>query len=128
MDLRNIIKAKKSGIDTGKWGNGHMSRPNWPSRKAKAKAYKWGPDYHWRVLQCDVDWVLGKCRVRLILNKRKQIFRATLGVTVDGETKTLCDYEYHASEPGWHCHARCDHLDSIDPATNRFGGARIPKA
>jgi hypothetical protein len=63
-----------------------------------------------------------------LLNLSKQIFRATLGVTENGETAVLCEYEFHASEPGWHCHARCDDLELLDSAVTRFGSKRLPSA
>jgi hypothetical protein len=126
MDLRGLIGADKSSVDTGDWKRGTIPRSKWPSRRAKAKAYKYGPLYQWRIITFQAAG--HDCRVLLLFNEAKQIFRATLGVTVSGETITLCDYEYHSSEPGWHCHARCGDLDGINPAHNRFGGTRIPKA
>lgn len=126
MNLRGIIAAEKSAVDTGDWKRGEIPRPKWPSRRAKAKAYKYGPLYQWRIISFQAGGQ--DCRVLLLFNESKQIFRATLGVTRGGETTVLCDYEYHASEPGWHCHARCGDLASINPAHNRFGGVRLPRA
>ena len=126
MDLRRIIKATKASVKTGEWKHGEIPRSQWPSRRAKAKAYKFGPRYQWRIIS--FLSAEHECRVRIIFNESKQICRATLGVTLNGETVTICDYEYHASEPGWHCHARCDELASVDATTNRFGAQRIPGA
>jgi len=126
MDLKFIISSEKENIETREWQTGHIPRKLWPSRKAKAKAYKFGSGYSWRVITfecCDLD-----CRVRILLNEQKQIFRASIGVTENGETKLICDYEFHASEPGWHCHARCDDIAELDSLKTRFGGLRIPKA
>ncbi len=126
MNLRALISAPKSSVDTGEWRKGEIPRSQWPSRRAKSKAYKYGPLYQWRIIRFDAAG--HQCRVLLIFNAYKQIFRARFGVTANGETKALCDYEYHASEPGWHCHARCDDLAMIDPAATRFGARRIPAA
>lgn len=126
MNLKGIIAAKKAAVDTGEWRRGEIPRPKWPSRRAKAKAYKYGPLYQWRIISFQAAG--SDCRVLLLFNESKQIFRATLGVTKGGETVVLCDYEWHASEPGWHCHARCDDFASISPAYNRFGSVRLPKA
>lgn len=95
-------------------------------RRAKAKAYKYGPAYQWRIITFIAN--ARECRVLLLFNESKQIFRATFGVADGADTINICDYEYHASEPGWHAHARCDDLDHINPSTNRFGGRRLPKA
>lgn len=125
MNLKGLIGAAKSSVKTGEWRQGEIPRAQWPSRRAKAKFYKWGPLYTWRIISFSA---LGcECRVLILLNESKQIFRASFGVTTKGETTTLCDYEFHASEPGWHCHARCDDIGSINAGTNRFGSVRLPK-
>ena len=126
MNLKGIIAANKAAVDTGDWKRGEIPRSKWPSRRAKAKAYKYGPLYQWRVISFQAAG--HDCRVLLLFNEAKRIFRATLGVTMGGETTVLCDYEYHASEPGWHCHARCGDVVTINPAHNRFGSIRLPKA
>lgn len=126
MDLRGIVAAPKTSVKPGDWKQGEIPRSLWPSRKAKSKAYKFGPLYQWRVVCFSA---LGReCRVRILFNQSKQIFRATLGVTSQGETVVLCDYEFHATEPGWHCHARCADISTVDANTNRFGSVRLPKS
>jgi hypothetical protein len=125
MDLKALIRAAKSSVKTGEWKQGEIPRAQWPSRRAKSKFYKWGPLYKWRIVTFSA---LGReCRVLILLNENKQIFRASFGVTDKGDTTVLCDYEFHASEPGWHCHARCDDIATIDAGTNRFGSDRLPK-
>lgn len=126
METKTLITAPKMQLRTGEWKRGPIPRSQWPSRRAKSKAYKFGPRYQWRIITfiaCGYD-----CRVRILLNVEAQIFRATFGVTEDGETKVICDYEWHASEPGWHCHARCGPVAEIDAAKNRFGSIRLPSA
>lgn len=124
MKLRTLIVAKKSSVKSGEWKRGEIPRPLWPSRRAKAKAYKYGPQYQWRIVAYQSGGL--DCRLRILLNLDKQIFRATMAVVSDGDTLVLCDYEYHASEPGWHCHARCDDLADVNASTNRFGARRLP--
>jgi len=124
MNLKTLIGSVKSSVKTGEWRRGEIPRSQWPSRKAKSKFYKWGPLYTWRIITFSVE---GRdCRVLLLFNENKQIFRASLGVTSQGDTLVLCDYEFHASEPGWHCHARCGDISSISAGTNRFGAVRLP--
>lgn len=126
MSLQNILSSSKSVSSTGNWTSGTIPRGDWPSRRAKAKAYKFGPAYSWRIVRFSCDGI--DCRVRILLNESKAIFRATLGVVEASDMKILCDYEFHMSEPGWHCHARCGDIEDIDAARNRFGSLRIPKA
>ena len=126
MRLCQIISADKEIQSTGTWGSGKMARSDWPSRTAKAKAYKFGTAYTWRIIKFTCKGL--DCRVRVLFNEDKSIFRATFGVTISGDTTVLCDYEWHGSEPGWHCHARCDEVNDLDPSKNRFGSRRLPAA
>src|SRR3546814_14699434 len=52
----------------------------------------------------------------------------SLGVVEGGDTKILCSYEYHGTEPGWHCHVKCGDVALVAPSQNRFGSKRLPKA
>lgn len=124
MQLRSLIGADKSSMKPGVWKRGEIPRAQWPSRKAKSKAYKYGPLYQWRIVSFTA--VGQECRLKLLLNLDKQIFRATFGVVRDGDITILCDYEFHASEPGWHCHARCGEIGQIESNSNRFGSRRLP--
>lgn len=124
MKTKALIAADKESVRTGEWRRGKIPRSHWPSRRAKSKAYKYGPRYQWRIITFTANGY--DCRVRLLLNMDAQIFRASFGVTEDGETKTICEYEFHASEPGWHCHAKCEHVEEIDPSKVRFGSERLP--
>jgi hypothetical protein len=126
MSLKSIIAAQKTGIRAGEWKGGTIPRAQWPSRKAKSKAYKYGPLYKWRIISFYANG--HECRLRVLFNKDAEIFRASLGVVENGDTKVLCEYEYHASEPGWHCHARCGDLADISSATIRYGSKRVPDA
>lgn len=126
MDIKNIINEQKNSIVTGEWKTGTIPRSKWPSRRAKAKAYKFGPSYSWRIIEFGCGEY--ECRVRILLNESKQIFKALLGVTKDNETKMICEYEFHASEPGWHCHTRCGPIEEISGTRTRYGGIRLPKA
>jgi hypothetical protein len=128
MHLRALINSPKRSVKSGEWKRGGeaIPRAQWPSRRAKAKAYKFGPAYQWRIVSFFAEGE--HCRLKLLFNEDKQIFRARLGVTRDGETIVVCDYEFHASEPGWHCHARCDDIDKLDATATRYGGARIPSS
>ncbi len=75
------------------------------------QAYGLGRSYRWCVLTfvaLDIE-----CRVLIVLNAGKQKFEAILGAMADERVRVLCSYEYHASEPGWHCHAACDELPAV---------------
>jgi hypothetical protein len=75
------------------------------------QAYGLGASYRW----CVVTFVaLGvDCRVLVVLNLGKEKFEAILGAMGTDVLRVLCAYEYHAGEPGWHCHAACDDLPNV---------------
>lgn len=109
----------------GSWNSGHVPRSAFPLSKVKDKAYKYGAAYSWRVAKFTC---LGKkCRVLVILNIDKGIYRARLGIEESGDMIVLCEYEFHTSEPGWHCHFTIEHVSSIEPGQVRGGKKRRPK-
>lgn len=125
MNLKEVIKADKTGVDLGQWNVGHIPRTSFPLSKVKDRRYKYGTAYSWRVIKFTC---LGKkCRVLLLLNLDKGIYRARLGIEDSGDMFVLCDHEFHASEPGWHCHFTLDNISSIEPGCARGGKNRRPK-
>jgi len=125
MNLKAIISAKKSDIHIGDWKNGRIPKKDFPAR-AKAKAFKFGPAYDWAIIRFKA---LGyDCRVRVLLREGREIFSATLGVVEKGSLKILATHEFHGTEPGWHCHVKCENISEIDGTTNRVGSIRIPGA
>ncbi len=109
--LKDIIKAEKRVIDLGRWGQGHISRSAFPITSSKNKHYKYGPEYRWRVVK--FECLNHTCRILLLLCEPRLIFRATLGVEVEGSMCILCDHEFHNSEPGWHCHLTLEDLGTV---------------
>lgn len=124
MRLKTIIQAEKSNIDFGKWTEGHISRSSFPLSKVKEKSYKLGKAYKWRVVRFDA--LRKRIRVLIVLNKEKEIFRARLGVEDGGDMVVLCDHEFHASEPGWHCHFTLKTVDSLTTGAVRDGKRKRP--
>lgn len=125
MNLKEVIRADKQDVELGAWASGHIPRSAFPLSKVKDKAFKYGPSYSWRVIKFAC---LGKkCRVLLILNADKGIYRARLGVEDAADMVVLCEYEFHASEPGWHCHFTIKDISSIEPGVVRGGKKRRPK-
>ncbi|WP_424135132.1 hypothetical protein [Roseomonas chloroacetimidivorans] len=62
-----------------------------------------GSSYEWRIIRFSA---LGEAfRVLVLLNDIKEIFRATLAHEVGDIVRIICVREFHAKEPGWHCHA-----------------------
>ena len=125
MRLRQIIAASKTNIKTGEWHTGKVPRADFPMAKA---AYGLGNSFRWRVISFAV---LGtECRVLVVVNAPKQKYEAVLGVMASNGLRILCSYEYHPSEPGWHCHATHDDTDTLTigcmrgPWVRRVPGAR----
>ena len=75
------------------------------------QAYSLGASFRWCVILFEAIGI--ECRVLVILNAAKEKYEAVLGVMSPDALKVLCSYEYHAGEPGWHCHAACDDLSSV---------------
>ena len=113
--LRQIVRARKSDVKIGAWGSGKVPKQAFPLAK---KAYGLGNSYRW----CVVSFLaLGlEFRVLIVFNKGKEKYEAVLGVGIE-TLSVLCSYEYHAGEPGWHCHAAC-----ADSATVPQGFRRGP--
>ena len=57
--------------------------------------------------------------VLVVLNLAKQKIEAILGAIGQGLLRILCSYEYHAGEPGWHCHAACQDVTAVPPGYMR---------
>lgn len=106
--LKRIVNAPKSDIKIGPWKSGKVPRAEFAIGKSP---YGLGSSYHWCVISfrsLGVD-----CRVLVIVNFFKQRFEAILGVVASDGMRVLCSYEYHATEPGWHCHAACGDVSTI---------------
>ena len=99
--LQEIVRASKTEISVGEWHRGAVPRAAFSLTR---RSYALGGSFEW----CVIKFVaLGHaCRVLVVLNLSKQKYQAILGVESDGPLRVLCSYEYHAGEPGWHCHAR----------------------
>src|SRR3546814_530908 len=104
MRLQDLINAPKSDVHVGEWKKGKIPRADFPLSRARSKDYKYSSAYDWCVIRFRA---LGAdCRVRVLLREGREIYYATLGVVEGGDTKILCSYEYHGTEPGWHCQDR----------------------
>ncbi len=126
MNIKDIIKAEKTDIDHGEWKSGHIPRSAFPMSKLKNKRYRFGPEYKWRVVKFTVGALKG--RVLILLNEGKEIYRARLAIEQNNDLVVLCDHEYHANEPGWHCHFSSDELDTIEPGAARSHTTRWPQS
>lgn len=125
MNIKDLIRAEKSGLDTGRWAQGHIPRTAFPMSKVKDRKYKFGPDYRWRVIKFDAAGIT--CRILVWLNESKEILRARFGVEINSDIVVLCDHEFHASEPGWHCHVTFDEIANVTPGTARADKIKWPR-
>jgi hypothetical protein len=66
-------------------------------------------------------------RILILMNVAKQIYRASLAVDNGGDLAMICQHEYHATEPGWHCHLTPAQLDSIPAGFSRKHLRRWPQ-
>lgn len=114
MRLRQIVAASKSKIDLGKWNSGKVPRADFPMAKS---AYALGSSFRWRVIKFEA--LRTECRVLVVVNAPKQKYQAVLGVMASNGLRILCSYEYHATEPGWHCHATHDDSETLSIGSMR---------
>ena len=102
MRVRDVIKAPKSGVAMDPWKRGSMP-PSAFRFRPNMKTVSQGLSYEWRIIRFQA---LGSAfRVLILLNEGKQIYRATLAQDVGDLVRIICIREFHAKEPGWHCHA-----------------------
>lgn len=128
MRLKDIIRAPKENIRIGEWHFGKVPKASFPISRT---VYRLGNTFKWCVIEFQA---LGSdCRVLVVFHEPKQKYEAVLGVLgTTGNLRILCSYEYHASEPGWHCHATHDDVDTIPngvmrgPWVRRVPAARKP--
>ena len=123
--LADFIRADKTSLRLDdSWSSGHIPRTKFPMSGAKAKAYKFGPSWHWRLIRFNC---LGeRCRVLVLVNFEKEEMRAAFGVEQGQDTVLLCDHEFHGNHPGWHCHVRKGDLEQVKAGENRLGTRRWP--
>jgi hypothetical protein len=122
--LQEIVRTSKEAINVGQWRNGKVPKADFPLAK---NAYGLGSSYHWCVIKFEALSL--QCRVLVVLNIAKQKYEAILGVLADGRMRILCSYEYHAAEPGWHCHACCGEVSKVPLGFMRGPWVRrLPKA
>jgi hypothetical protein len=109
MRLRDVIRASKEDVKVGSWRFGKVPKADFPLARSP---YRLGNSFKWNVIKFSAGGA--ECRVLVVQNEGKQKYEALLGVMgANGILKVLCSYEYHAHEPGWHCHATHDDSDTI---------------
>jgi hypothetical protein len=125
MNLSDIARAPKTDIHLGDWRAGHIPRTTFPLSLVRAKNYKLGPEYRWRGVT--FDCLRNSFRLLIVFNAGKQIYRASLGMELGQDLVVLCQYEFHASEPGWHCHVTFQDTASLPAGIARSHLRRWPK-
>ena len=126
MNIKEVVRALKTDIHVGDWRAGHIPRMTFPLSRVRDKHYKLGPAYRWRVIA--FDCLRHRFRLLVVFNEEKQIYRATLATEVERDLIVLCQYEFHASEPGWHCHVTFREADGLPMGITRSHLRRWPSA
>jgi len=125
INLRRIVRASKSEIAIGKWHNGKVPKSEFPIGKT---SYRLGNAFQWCVIKFTALSI--EFKVLVVMNPSKEKFQAILGAPDSSSIRILCTYEYHADEPGWHCHAACDEIAKVPlgyargPWVRRIPGAK----
>jgi hypothetical protein len=126
MNVKEIVRALKTDIRVGEWKAGHIPRATFPLSHVRDKHYKLGPEYRWRLVT--FDCLRHSFRLLVVFNEGKQIYRATLAMEVERDLIVLCQNEFHASEPGWHCHVTFRETDELPVGVTRSHLRRWPSA
>ena len=108
MRVLDVFKGIKTDVKIGPWKSGKIPAADFRLRR-NMKPIRHGSSYRWQLIRFASDGM--PCRVLVVLNQEKEIYRATLGQDVDDEVRIICVREFHVKEPGWHCHTvlRCEH-------------------
>lgn len=117
ITLKDVIRSDKSDLDLGQWQAGHIPHASFPLSHVKGSKYKFGQSYKWRVVKFSA--LNNNFRVLIIYNAGKQIFRSTLGIEKGRDIAILCNHEYHAGEPGWHCHLTTGDSESLETGVRK---------
>lgn len=122
--MRKIVAAEKSAIKFGPWKNGKVPKADFPLAKGP---YRLGSSFQWCVISFTA--LAQEMRVLVVMNRAKEKYEAVLGVMGPDGLRILCSYQYHAGEPGWHCHVTCDDARKVPPGIFRGPWVRrIPSA
>lgn len=127
MEVRQIVRSEKSVTELGSWKPGPIPQGVFRLSRAGRRSYCLGPKYEWRLIRFDA-W--GR-NFRLLVAYRLEIevYRAWLAVEEGGDLKVLARYEFHGTEPGWHCHAHCgDDSEIVAGTVKHFRERRLPIA
>ena len=126
MNVGDVVRAVKTDIHLSEWRSGHVTRSVFPLSRARPKNYKFGPEYKWRVVT--FDCLRRTFRLLIVFNEGKQIYRATLAMETAQDLAVFCQYEFHASEPGWHCHVTFHEIETLPLGVTRSHLRRWPSA
>jgi hypothetical protein len=114
VTLLEVIRARKTKIRIGPWHSGKVPRADFPMAK---NAYGLGSSFSWSVITFEA--LDHECKVLVVINEPKQKYEAVLGVMGPRGLRILCTYDFHPSEPGWHCHATHDDASTLSQGCMR---------
>jgi hypothetical protein len=123
MRVREILRAPKGDVVLEPWKQGDMPPAAFRLRQSM-KTVGQGKSYHWRIIRFTA--YSESFRVLIIWNEGKQIYRATLGHEVGEVVRIICVREFHAREPGWHCHVVLSSPQGVS-VWNHGGLRRFPQ-
>jgi hypothetical protein len=122
---RELILKPKTVTKAGEWKTGKMTRNAFPL--SPARSFRLGASWTWRIDVLEIDRV--ECRLLTAFDPLKQRFMAWLSYQRGDSYTVIARLEFHASEPGLHCHAACDRPVHETPVgiVKPFGTRRVPR-
>ena len=117
MNVWKIRSEDKTALEFGRWETGKMSRSAFPMSKARAKAYRLGSAWTWRVIKFDADG--SQYRILVAYRTDKEQFMATLAVEDAGDMRIVASLEYHPTHGGWHIHYASEPMVNVPSGVRR---------
>lgn len=126
MRVRDFIQAAKTVTKAGQWKSEKMPRTAFPL--VGTKSLRLPATWTWRVDELEGSGG-ADCRLLIAIREDVEQCRAWLSVRRGRDFAVVARIEYHATHPGWHCHAECGNVDDVPVGVVRSAGQRrLPHA
>ncbi len=110
MRVRDFLRAKKTVTKAGSWKDGKMPRTAFPLVGTRSLRLSGG--WEWRVDQIE-GANSSDCRLLIAIREDVEACQAYLSIRRGSDYAVIARLEYHATHPGWHCHAECGSVDDV---------------
>ena len=124
--MQDIIRAAKSNLTHGAWGDDKIRMKDFPLSKKRGRTYPITRRYRWRVSTFETNG--RKFRLMTAYHTLVPEFTAVLAEDVGGDSRVLTRLEFHESHDGWHAHTCCAADAAVAGIVKPAGERRFPRA